>query len=88
MDSGSTLVVTDVTKGSYSEPSPLRRKETLKMVERLSGGSKGITERLYGLKILGDRVGALLDCCELEVNLHDLSMGLRREHGEERVLER
>jgi hypothetical protein len=65
-----------------------KKRNTLKIVERLSGGSKSITKRLYSLKIFGDRVGAFLDRCELEVNLHDPSTGLRSEHGEQRVPER
>jgi hypothetical protein len=60
----------------------------LKIIERLSGGRKRIAECLDGLKVLGDRATAFLDRCELEINLHDPSTGLRSEHGEQRVPER
>jgi hypothetical protein len=58
-----------------------KKRNTFKVIERLSSSNQSVAQGLDGLDLLNDGVISLLDRGKLEVNLHDTSLSLRCKHG-------
>jgi hypothetical protein len=59
------------------------KRDALKVIERLSGGSESVAKSLDGLEVFCNGAATFLYCGKLKIYLHGSSTGLRCKHGKQ-----